>query len=39
MGCAASLVALSEGWEAVEVGFGKEERVEPVYAAFVTIHG
>jgi hypothetical protein len=35
VGCAAGLVAGGEGREAREVGFGKEERVEPVDSAFV----
>ena len=38
VGCAAGLVARGEGGEACEVGFGEEERVEPVYAAFMTKH-
>ena len=35
MGCAAGLGARGGGGEAGEVGFGEEERVEPVYAALV----
>jgi hypothetical protein len=35
VGCAAGLVARGRGGEAGEVGFGEEERVEPVDAAFV----
>jgi hypothetical protein len=34
--CAAGLIAGCEGGEAGEVGFGEEERVEPVNSAFVT---
>ena len=37
MGCAAGLVAWGGGGEAGEIGFGEEERVEPVYAAFVAV--
>lgn len=37
VGCAAGEVARREGREAREVGFGEEQRVEPVYAAFVSV--
>lgn len=37
LGCAAGLEARGGGGEAAEVGFGVEERVEPVYAAFVAV--
>jgi hypothetical protein len=36
VGCAAGLVAGCGGGEAREVGFGEEQRVEPVDAAFVS---
>lgn len=39
VGSAAGLVARGKGGEAGEVGFGEEERVEPVYSAFVTAAG
>lgn len=39
VGCAAGLVADGEGGEAGEVGFGEEERVEPVDASFVAARG
>jgi len=35
VGCAAGLVAGRGGGQAREVGFGEEERVEPVDAALV----
>lgn len=31
------MIAGSEGGEAGEVIFGEEERVEPIYAAFVAV--